>query len=88
MLAWAAPLATDAPESYLKDCPVTLGQAATEPVDSHSSLCDVTDEPVILAAIGSIVVPRLMFFFLSAQPRAWAWSFTPPVRPPNSSSSI
>ncbi len=82
ILAWAAPLMTDTPESYLKDRPMTPGQEATDPAGSHSPLCDVTDEPVLLASIGGTAVSRLMFSFQPAQPIAWAWSPLLPIRPP------
>lgn len=82
MLAWAAPLMTDTPEIYLKDWPMTPDQEATDPAGSPSPLCDVTDEPVLLASIGGAAVPRLMFSFQPAQPIAWAWSPLLPIRPP------
>jgi hypothetical protein len=82
MLAWAAPLATDVSESYLKDRPMTPGQEATDPADSHSPLCDVTDEPVLLASIGGTAMHRLVFSFQPAQSSAWAWSPLLPIRPP------
>jgi len=82
MLAWAAPLMTVTPESYLKDWPMTPGQEATEPAGLHFHLCEVTDDLVLLASIGGTAVSRLMFSFQPAQPVAWAWSPLLPIRPP------
>ena len=82
MLAWAAPLVTDAPAGYLKDWPMTPGQEATDPAGSHSHLYNMTDELVLLASLGGTAVPGLMFSSQLAQPIAWAWSPLLPIRPP------
>ncbi len=81
LLAWAMPLLIDALQDALHDQRVRSNQAA-DPIDSPSSLWDVTDEPFIWPTLGGVAMPRLTHSFQPIDPTARAWSPRLPIRPP------
>ena len=82
LLALAAPALIAAAGGSLDF--LTVGQRAQEndADDSQSETTDLTDDSAL--PVTDSIVPRqpIVFSLNTSRPAEWAWSSTPPVRPP------
>ncbi len=88
VLAWAAPLLTDALHSFHAAWPLNSNQAVTDPHEAQAHLGEMLDEPLIFTSIGGTTLHRLMFSFWQAYLMFWAWSPLPLIHPPSALNSI
>ena len=83
VLAWVAPLLSDAlPDSHSAR-PLNSSQAVIDPHDMHTHLGELLDEPLLFTLSGSALLHQLLSSFVTARPTIWAWTALPLLHPPS-----
>jgi hypothetical protein len=86
-LSLVAPVLIDASAGSLDSLTGQQCSAGDFPA-SPSEPIDSSDDSALLTSVGNICWHPVVMAFNVPLPAEWAWSFTPPVRPPNSFNSI